>query len=130
VKKHDNRGRPDGTAAFWVVASTDGPMAQTKEHICWPSKVGVPAPGGCFLNKERLVPTTRSPLSSSNWRWSELPTAMTSPVMTSRDHRFRLQGPEHIQEAANRSCRGENEWVDKILDLMDAVDASIPRARA
>ncbi len=110
--------------AILVVAATDGPMAQTKEHILLAKQVGVPALV-VFLNKKDMVDDEeilelvelemRELLSSYDFPGDDLPVVAGSA----------LKALEHIQ-AGNKAVRGENEWVDKILDLMDAVDESIP----
>ena len=110
--------------AILVVAATDGPMAQTKEHILLAKQVGVPALV-VFLNKKDMVDDEeilelvelemRELLSSYDFPGDDIPVVPGSA----------LKALEHIQ-GGGKGIRGENEWVDKILDLMDAVDESIP----
>ena len=110
--------------AILVVAATDGPMAQTKEHILLAKQVGVPALV-VFLNKKDMVDDEeilelvelemRELLSSYDFPGDDIPVVAGSA----------LKALEHIQ-GGGKGIRGENEWVDKILDLMDAVDESIP----
>jgi len=110
--------------AILVVAATDGPMAQTKEHILLAKQVGVPALV-VFLNKKDMVDDEeilelvelemRELLSSYDFPGDDIPVVAGSA----------LKALEFIQ-AGNKAERGANEWVDKILDLMDAVDESIP----
>jgi len=110
--------------AILVVAATDGPMAQTKEHILLAKQVGVPALV-VFLNKKDMVDDEeilelvelemRELLSSYDFPGDDIPVVAGSA----------LRALEHIQ-GGGKGIRGENEWVDKILDLMDAVDESIP----
>jgi len=107
-----------------VVAATDGPMAQTKEHILLAKQVGVPALV-VFLNKKDMVDDEellelvelemRELLVKYDFPGDDIPVIAGSA----------LKALEHIQ-GGGKGIRGENEWVDKILDLMDAVDASIP----
>ena len=107
-----------------VVAATDGPMAQTKEHILLAKQVGVPALV-VFLNKKDMVDDEellelvelemRELLVKYDFPGDDIPVIAGSA----------LKALEHIQ-GGGKGVRGENEWVDKILDLMDAVDASIP----
>jgi elongation factor Tu len=107
-----------------VVAATDGPMAQTKEHILLAKQVGVPALV-VFLNKKDMVDDEellelvelemRELLDKYDFPGDDIPVIAGSA----------LKALEHIQ-GGGKGIRGENEWVDKILDLMDAVDASIP----
>jgi elongation factor Tu len=110
--------------AILVVAATDGPMAQTKEHILLAKQVGVPALV-VFLNKKDMVDDEeilelvelemRELLSSYDFPGDDIPVVPGSA----------LKALEYIT-AGNKAVRGEDEWVDKILDLMDAVDEAIP----
>ena len=110
--------------AILVVAATDGPMAQTKEHILLAKQVGVPALV-VFLNKKDMVDDEeilelvelemRELLSNYDFPGDDIPIVAGSA----------LKALEYIQ-AGNKAVRGADEWVDKILDLMDAVDESIP----
>ena len=110
--------------AILVVAATDGPMAQTKEHILLAKQVGVPALV-VFLNKKDMVDDEeilelvelemRELLSSYDFPGDDIPVISGSA----------LKALEYIQ-SGKKAVRGEDEWVDKVLDLMDAVDASIP----
>ena len=110
--------------AILVVAATDGPMAQTKEHILLAKQVGVPALV-VFLNKKDMVDDEeilelvelemRELLSSYDFPGDDLPVVTGSA----------LKALEYIQ-SGKKAVRGEDEWVDKILDLMDAVDEAIP----
>jgi elongation factor Tu len=110
--------------AILVVAATDGPMAQTKEHILLAKQVGVPSLV-VFLNKRDMVDDEeilelvelemRELLSEYDFPGDDIPIIAGSA----------LQALEHVQGGGGGK-RGENEWVDKILDLMDAVDESIP----
>nr|AUG32533.1 elongation factor Tu [Paulinella longichromatophora] len=110
--------------AILVVAATDGPMAQTKEHILLAKQVGVPALV-VFLNKKDMVDDEeilelvelemRELLSSYDFPGDDIPIVAGSA----------LQALEHVQGGGGIE-RGTNEWVDKILDLMDAVDEAIP----
>jgi elongation factor Tu len=110
--------------AILVVAATDGPMAQTKEHILLAKQVGVPALV-VFLNKKDMVDDEeilelvelemRELLSSYDFPGDDIPIIAGSA----------LKALEYIQ-SGKKAVRGEDEWVDKILDLMDAVDEAIP----
>jgi elongation factor Tu len=110
--------------AILVVAATDGPMAQTKEHILLAKQVGVPALV-VFLNKKDMVDDEeilelvelemRELLSSYDFPGDDIPVVAGSA----------LKALEYIQ-SGKKAVRGEDVWVDKILDLMDAVDESIP----
>jgi len=110
--------------AILVVAATDGPMAQTKEHILLAKQVGVPSLV-VFLNKKDMVDDEdilelvememRELLTKYDFPGDDIPVVSGSA----------LKALEYIQ-SGKKAVRGEDEWVDKILDLMDAVDASIP----
>jgi elongation factor Tu len=99
-------------------------MAQTREHILLAKQVGVPALV-VFLNKKDMVDDEellelvelemRELLDKYDFPGDDIPVVAGSA----------LKALEHIQ-GGGTGVRGENEWVDKILDLMDAVDASIP----
>jgi elongation factor Tu len=110
--------------AILVVASTDGPMPQTKEHILLARQVGVPSIV-VFLNKVDMVDDEellelvelemRELLSSYDFPGDDIPIVRGSG----------LKALEAMQ-ANPKTARGENEWVDKIYELMDAVDVYIP----
>ena len=107
-----------------VIAATDGPMPQTREHILLARQVGVPRLV-VFLNKcdmvddeellELVEMETRELLSSYEFDGDNIPVIKGSA----------LKALEAVQ--ANPSIkRGEDKWVDKIWELMDAVDSYIP----
>ena len=107
-----------------VIAATDGPMPQTREHILLARQVGVPKLV-VFLNKcdmvddeellELVEMETRELLSSYEFDGDEIPVVKGSA----------LKALEAVQ--ANGSIkRGEDKWVDKIWELMDAVDSYVP----
>ena len=107
-----------------VIAATDGPMPQTREHILLARQVGVPKLV-VFLNKcdmvddeellELVEMETRELLSSYEFDGDNIPIIKGSA----------LKALEAVQ--ANPTIkRGEDKWVDKIWELMDAVDSYIP----
>ncbi len=107
-----------------VIAATDGPMPQTREHILLARQVGVPKLV-VFLNKCDMVDDeelldlvemeTRELLSSYEFDGDNIPIIKGSA----------LKALEAVQ--ANPSIqRGQDKWVDKIWELMDAVDSYIP----
>ena len=110
--------------AILVVAGTDGPMAQTREHILLAKQVGVPALV-VFVNKKDMVDDEellelveleiRELLSKYEFPGDDIRVVMGSG----------LKALEAIQGGATAE-RGKDEWIDGILDLMDAVDESIP----
>ncbi|MBN3895488.1 MAG: elongation factor Tu [Nostoc sp. NOS(2021)] len=107
-----------------VVAATDGPMPQTREHILLAKQVGVPSLV-VFLNKEDLMDDPellelvelelRELLSSYDFPGDDIPIVKGSG----------LQALEAMIKNP-KTKKGENPWVDKIYELMDAVDSFIP----
>ena len=100
--------------AILVIAATDGPMAQTREHILLARQVGVPYIV-VFLNKcdmvddEELIDLvemeTRELLSEYEFPGDDLPI---------------------IRGSALGALNGEQKWVDSVVELMKAVDSYIP----
>jgi elongation factor Tu len=100
--------------AILVVAATDGPMPQTKEHILLARQVGVPRIV-VFMNKVDLVDDPellelveleiRELLSKYNYDGDNAPI---------------------IQGSATGALAGDAKWVKAVEDLMDAVDSYIP----
>jgi elongation factor Tu len=110
--------------AILVVSAADGPMPQTKEHILLAKQVGVPSIV-VFLNKEDQVDDeeilqlvdleVRESLMNYEFPGDKVPVVSGSALMA-------LQA---LTEKPN-ILRGENKWVNKIYELMDAVDSYIP----
>jgi len=100
--------------AILVVAATDGPMPQTKEHILLARQVGVPQIV-VFMNKVDLV---------------DDPELLELVEMEIRDllssYGFDGDNTPIIQGSATGALAGEDKWVAKINELMDAVDSYIP----
>ncbi|WP_018617045.1 elongation factor Tu [Segetibacter koreensis] len=100
--------------AILVVAATDGPMPQTKEHILLARQVGVPRIV-VFMNKVDLV---------------DDPELLELVEMEIRDllssYGFDGDNTPIIQGSATGALAGEDKWVAKIDELMDAVDTYIP----
>lgn len=100
--------------AILVVAATDGPMPQTKEHILLARQVGVPKIV-VFMNKVDLVDD------------SEL---LDLVEMEIRDllssYGFDGDNTPIIKGSATGALAGEDQWVKAVEDLMDAVDSYIP----
>ena len=100
--------------AILVVSAADGPMPQTREHILLARQVGVPAMV-VFLNKADMVDDAellelvelevRELLSSYEFPGDEIPV---------------------ITGSALKALEGDPEYVQKILELMEAVDSYIP----
>ena len=100
--------------AILVVAATDGPMPQTKEHILLARQVGVPRIV-VFMNKVDLVDDAE---------------ILELVEMEIRDllSKYEYDGDNTpiIQGSATGALAGDPKWVKAVEDLMDAVDAYIP----
>ena len=100
--------------AILVVAATDGPMPQTREHILLARQVGVPQIV-VFMNKVDLVDDdellelveleVRELLSSYEFDGDDIPV---------------------IQGSALGALNGEAQWEEKVVELIQAVDTTIP----
>lgn len=107
-----------------VISATDGPMPQTREHILLARQVGVPKLV-VFMNKcdmvddeellELVEMEARELLSSYEFDGDNIPFIKGSA----------LKALEAVQSNA-KIARGEDKWVDKIWELMDAIDEYIP----
>ena len=110
--------------AILVVSAADGPMPQTREHILLARQVGVPYIV-VFMNKTDMVDDeellelvemeVRELLASYDFPGDDIPVVQGSA----------LKALEALQANPNTQ-RGENEWVDKIWELLGAVDSYIP----
>ena len=110
--------------AILVVSAADGPMPQTREHILLARQVGVPHIV-VFMNKcdmvddeellELVEMETRELLSKYEFDGDNITFIKGSA----------LKAVEQMTAKADTK-KGENEWTDKIHDLIDAVDVSIP----
>ena len=100
--------------AILVVAATDGPMPQTKEHILLARQVGVPKIV-VFMNKVDLV---------DDPELLELVEMEIRELLTS--YGFDGDNTPIIQGSATGALAGEAKWVAKVDELMDAVDTYIP----
>jgi elongation factor Tu len=100
--------------AILVVAATDGPMPQTKEHILLARQVGVPQLV-VFMNKVDLV---------DDPELLELVEMEVRELLSS--YGFDGDNTPIIQGSATGALAGEQKWIDKITELMDAVDSYIP----
>ena len=100
--------------AILVVAATDGPMPQTREHILLAKQVGVPRMV-VFMNKVDLV---------------DDPELLDLVEMEIRDlltfYGFDGDNSPVIRGSALGGLNMEPKWVEKIVELMDAVDTWIP----
>ena len=100
--------------AIIVVAATDGPMPQTREHILLARQVGVPKLV-VFMNKVDLVDD------------SELLELVEMEIRELLSfYGFDGDNTPVIQGSALGGLNKEPMWVEKIMELMDAVDTYIP----
>ena len=103
--------------AILVVAATDGPMPQTREHILLARQVGVPTLV-VFMNKVDMVDD------------DEL---LELVDMEIRDllsfYEFDGDNTPIIQGSALGALNGEAKWVEKIFELMEACDTFIPEPK-
>ncbi len=100
--------------AILVVAATDGPMPQTKEHILLARQVGVPRIV-VFMNKVDLV---------DDAELLELVEMEIRELLSS--YGFDGDNTPIIQGSATGALAEDPKWVAKIDELMDAVDTYIP----
>jgi elongation factor Tu len=101
--------------AILVVAATDGPMPQTREHVLLARQVGVPYIV-VALNKSDMVDDeellelveleVRELLSSQEYPGDDLPV---------------------VRVSALKALEGDPEWSEKLMELMNAVDTAIPQ---
>jgi elongation factor Tu len=100
--------------AIIVVAATDGPMPQTREHILLARQVNVPKIV-CFMNKVDMV---------------EDPELLDLVEMEVRElltfYQYDGDNAPVIRGSALGALNGEPQWEDKVMELMDAVDNYIP----
>ena len=100
--------------AILVVAGTDGPMPQTREHILLARQVGVPALV-VFINKVDLV---------DDAELLELVEMEIRELLSF--YKFPGDDIPVVQGSALGALNGEAEWVEKIMELMGQVDSYIP----
>ncbi len=100
--------------AILVVAATDGPMPQTREHILLARQVGVPRMV-VFMNKVDLV---------DDPELLELVEMEIRELLTKNG--FDGDNTPIIQGSATGAMAEDPKWVSKIDELMDAVDSYIP----
>ena len=100
--------------AILVVAATDGPMPQTREHILLARQVGVPALV-VFLNKVDMV---------DDPELLELVEMEVRELLSFYD--FDGDNIPVIAGSALGALNGETKWEDTVMELMNAVDEHIP----
>ena len=100
--------------AILVVAATDGPMAQTREHVLLARQVGVPTIL-VALNKSDMV---------DDEELLELVEEEVRDLLTSQG--FDGDNAPVIQVSALKALEGDPEWGAKVAELMEAVDTYVP----
>ena len=100
--------------AILVIAATDGPMAQTREHILLARQVGVPRMV-VFMNKCDMV---------DDEELLDLVEMEIRELLTS--YGFDGDNTPIIRGSALKALEGDPKYVEKINELMDAVDEWIP----
>jgi elongation factor Tu len=100
--------------AILVVAATDGPMPQTREHVLLARQVGVPAIV-VALNKSDAV---------DDEEILELVELEVRELLS--EYEFPGDDIPVVRVSALKALEGDAAWGDSIMSLMDAVDAAIP----
>ncbi len=100
--------------AILVVAATDGPMPQTKEHVLLARQVGVPYIV-VALNKADMV---------DDEEILELVELEVRELLS--EYEFPGDDVPVIRVSALKALEGDPEWSEKLLELMNAVDTAIP----
>ncbi len=101
--------------AILVVAATDGPMPQTKEHVLLARQVGVPYIV-VALNKADMV---------DDEEILELVELEVRELLS--EYEFPGDDLPVVRVSALKALEGDAEWGDKLMELMDAVDTAIPQ---
>src|SRR6186713_627130 len=101
--------------AILVVAATDGPMPQTKEHVLLARQVGVPYIV-VALNKSDMV---------DDEELLELVELEVRELLST--YEFPGDDAPVVRVSALKALEGDAEWSDKLMELMNAVDTAIPQ---
>jgi elongation factor Tu len=107
-------GAAQRDGAILVVAATDGPMPQTREHILLARQVGVPQVV-VFMNKVDLV---------DDEELLELVELEVRELLSS--YEFDGDNIPVVQGSALGALNGEAQWEEKVVELIQAVDQTIP----
>ncbi|MEX5306379.1 elongation factor Tu [Kocuria sp. CPCC 205258] len=100
--------------AILVVAATDGPMAQTREHVLLARQVGVP-----YL----LVALNKSDMVDDE-ELLDLVEMEVRELLS--DQGFDGDNAPVVRVSALKALEGDPEWVAKVEELMEAVDENVP----
>lgn len=100
--------------AILVVAATDGPMPQTKEHVLLARQVGVPYIV-VALNKADMV---------DDEEILELVELEVRELLT--EYEFPGDDLPVVRVSALKALEGDAEWGNKVIELLNAVDENIP----
>ncbi|OLT12628.1 translation elongation factor Tu [Kocuria sp. CNJ-770] len=100
--------------AILVVAATDGPMAQTREHVLLARQVGVP-----YL----LVALNKSDMVDDE-ELLDLVEMEVRELLS--DQGFDGDNAPVVRVSALKALEGDPEWVSKVEELMEAVDENVP----
>jgi elongation factor Tu len=100
--------------AILVVAATDGPMPQTKEHVLLARQVGVPYIV-VALNKSDMV---------DDEEIMELVELEVRELLS--EYEFPGDDLPVVRVSALKALEGDAEWGEKVMELMNAVDESVP----
>ncbi|GGK92977.1 elongation factor Tu [Mangrovihabitans endophyticus] len=101
--------------AILVVAATDGPMPQTKEHVLLARQVGVPYIV-VALNKSDMV---------EDEELLELVELEVRELLST--YEFPGDDVPVVRVSALKALEGDKEWTGKLMELMNAVDTAIPQ---
>ncbi|WP_313566952.1 elongation factor Tu, partial [Mobilicoccus sp.] len=101
--------------AILVVAATDGPMPQTKEHVLLARQVGVPYIV-VALNKADMV---------DDEEIMELVEMEVRELLSS--YEFPGDDVPVVKVSALKALEGDEKWAESVLELMNAVDEAIPQ---
>jgi elongation factor Tu len=101
--------------AILVVAATDGPMPQTKEHVLLARQVGVPYIV-VALNKADMV---------DDEEILELVELEVRELLS--EYEFPGDDLPVVRVSALKALEGDAEWGEKLMELMNAVDTAIPQ---
>jgi len=101
--------------AILVVAATDGPMPQTREHVLLARQVGVPYIV-VALNKSDMV---------DDEELLELVELEVRELLSSQE--FPGDDAPVVRVSALRALEGDDKWSDALMELMNAVDTAIPQ---